>query len=262
MKSFVTILLIIFINTSNILAQEYQGKIVPEGPTPVRLKKGDLFKAKISLWPKASVLYNDILKLEETKFLDSFYVAEVEKINHSPNNDEVLAVSVLLVFLDNKNIAPVWEFGDLKIPIKIQGIEMDSIPVDTPKGFMILSQDTNGTTHWIVYLILILLLILLGVTFYFFNKTRQNKKKIELEKQRINEAMNLLREAFDRNTFEEIYEKRKYLLKEFGSVKEELTTLMSGIDQFQYKKELDLNELQEAKEKRDLVLKKLENNGI
>ena len=124
MKFFFTFIFFISFLLSSFASVE--GLVEPVGNKKLNLLLGDSVNLKLSFWPKDLTLYEDIKKLKRSRFLNVFYIIDIEKFEISKNNYDVINIYIKAVAVKPYKKTPftIWNNGSKNIPIEIRKISV------------------------------------------------------------------------------------------------------------------------------------------
>lgn len=241
-------LIFIFLFSANTFADEIKGKLTLKGPKIQTLRPGDIFSGVLRLWPKASSYYNEVNSLKGKVFLENFYVSDIERIQLSPNNSEVLEAYLKIILIKNfpENSTINWKVNNIEIPFLIQGILTQPSNIQ-PKKYIIMDQDGDLLPKSILVLFLlgglgILLLYVIFRIFLFFINKRKMKEEKRLRKeswvQTINTSKNL-------NDYIELYQKREKWVNELSISESKVNMFVETMNKYQYQKDISEFQLEE-----------------
>ena len=217
----------------NVFSYETQGQLVVEKKSPV--KEGEIFRAKLLLWPYGSSDRSFFKTLENTFFLDFFYVIEVHNAQRSENNTDVMVVDMTLAlgkYFDHNKLY-IWNLRDLNIPIEFKGFSPEENPLKIQKFLTWDQKFVKKAKEWpIVEMVLILVgfAIVLVVLYRFFESKKERKEPFN--------ALNFLEECKGTEGFEKIYNNRfKIRANIDGSHLIQFNRLLEELNTYQFQKE-------------------------
>ncbi len=240
---------------SFVQAEEIRGIIRPSDTGISNLKEGDIFDAKIYIWPikkdEENLKFFD--SYEGNFFLSNFYVVRVQNKSFSVNNEEVLDIDAILVLnKDIKENIQEFKLGDKLVKFEIKSISSKTTPMDTKK-FILWDQNIKPykKSNYLFYLLIGLLLI--GTVFLFFKIKSKKANNYDSTK-------NLWKEKFykakNRNDFEYIYFMRKSWMP---FIKEkEANLFFKVLNNLQYRKSWTKDNLLEVQKKFNLLKRSFE----
>jgi hypothetical protein len=209
---------------------ETRGILEPlEGPSMV---VGESYPFKLTLLPFEKRLISKET-LEGSRFLDLFFVSNVESIITSENNYDAIEVYLDLVLVKKAELRGVyiWNLGDRNIPIELPNINVNDVQLNT-KNFLILktpSVEFDNRNYQMVGLLIFALLVLAALAFFFM----KGKKRIDNTHK---DLAGLLINAKTHQDLEEIYNRRRevLLLAKDPAVQQDIRDVISQFEKIQY----------------------------
>lgn len=225
----IKLLLLLYILTVTIFAVDSRGLL--ESLEGSNINVGEAYRFRLTLVPFESKLL-DKKALVGKRFLDLFYVANVESIEISPNNYDATIVVLDMILTKNAkmNDVYIWQLGDRNIPIEISKITANNVELNI-KEFVLfptpnISFDQKEKFVWLGIIILIILLVL------FFRKLKNRKKRPKIEMN----YKEFIKEMSSREDLEYLYSERKKILSkiEDESLKRSFEALFNKYSHVQY----------------------------
>ncbi len=212
---------------------------------------GESYPAELTLVPVEEEIINKQL-LENTLFLDYFYITRVSSIERSKNNLDALVVKMELVLVKNfeNQTFKIWPLGLKNIPVsfEIGKIEKTELII---KDFIQFETNLAALTDidWKVIVVIIIIFVI-GYLVYKWLRKRNLVRS--------NEIVNFERElkvSTKHSDFEWIYRNRKILgsyLENKPQAKVSFDELNAVIEEYQFRpswKSMDISELISKKNK-------------
>jgi|GEM_PF-2598283 len=195
---------------------------------------GETYRAKLILAPfDKRLLIRD--QIENQRFLDFFYVANLKKISVSPNNIDATEVKLDLVLI--KKFDPrefyIFQLGDRNIPIQLKNFVIQNVDLNI-KDFLIMENTVNQTEgsfwRWLWPMVLFFLLISVSIWWKFFRKPDKAKYQ--------GVAIGDLQKIKTHGDLEDVYRNREGYYKILSNVeREELEGVILAYATEQFKKE-------------------------
>ena len=250
MRPFLLLLFFIFslLSTS---AMETKGKLEVDTSKTQGAIVGESYPAVLTLVPVEEEIINKQI-LENSLFLDYFYITRVQSIQRSENNSDALVVEMDLVLVKNfeNQTFKIWPLGLSNIPVsfdigKVEKTELlikDFIQFETSLAAL-------ADIDWKVVAVIIIIFII-GLLAYKWLRRRNLVRS--------NEIVNFERElkiSTKHSDFEWIYRNRKILnsyLENKPQAKVSFDELNAAIGEYQFRpgwKSMDISELISKKKK-------------
>ena len=172
MKFFLTFIFFISFLLSSFASVE--GLVEPVGNKKMDLLLGDSVNLKLSFWPKDLTLYEEIKKLKRSRFLNIFYIIDIDKFEISKNNYDVINIYIKAVAVKPYKKTPftIWNNGRRNIPIEIRKISVKDFK-DRSNEIVYYSTKYNSIYKYKDKGILLLFFVL--VLYLIFNLLKRKK---------------------------------------------------------------------------------------
>lgn len=252
MKSLFVIIFFIFLSL-NSFASEVQAELQLIS-APEVLREGDIVEGMLKVWPVEDMDKNEFEQLEETVWANALYVSNVESVDVSPNNADVVEVKVLLIVKRSKeNAASALSYKGQLIPIQMPSLKIEASDKE-PVDYYVMDQGFVGSIMMKVIVGTILIVLVL-VAFWKRNRIKELIKKyktdpIVLATKKYNK---MFLESADREDFEKIYATRKDWLPLLKVQAPAYGEFFKTMDLHQYKKDWGTEELNEVRESFDVI---------
>jgi len=238
----------IFLHATVLIAQsaQIQGKFI-NLDSDKSLKVGDTFQGKLEIWPtnqkKIDFKKEDLIgKI----IMGLFFTQNIESINQSANNNEVLEIlgQFMLVREFKDQTLQQLKLNETSIGVSIEGMKLEQLEGEDFKNPTFLFSNAPFKIPSIApYVIGGFLFLLVLSLAYFFLLKRKKKRRLQEEIRRRNQLKKTWTEKFnnacERKQFEEIY----YLKKEWDSLldipSEKKRDFFKVMEEHQYKKHWD-----------------------
>ena len=173
---------------------------------PSVLKEGDVVEGLIKVWPLENADLGEFKKLEDKPLGNSLYVSQIESVETSANNADVVEAKILFIVKRNKeNMAPLIDYKGTAIPLQLP--ELNLAPEDKdPAEYFIMNQKVDYLNIGLI--IASGLLVLVVLIFALKRKTIKNlinnlrSDPVAIAKKKYDA---LFIKANKREDFEEIY---------------------------------------------------------
>ncbi len=243
--------------SSTLKAQEVKGELVFDVDQTL-FKEGDLIKGTIRIWPLENADLAQFKSLEKTILFQSLYLAQLDSVDLSENNADVVELKAKF-FVKNTKISNLdfIRYNDIKIPISIKKIEIEDLKNKQEK-FFVADQET-GKTYWFWMIIAMagvvfvaLIIFRKKIRKYFENLT---KREIIRKRKYFDE---LFRKANSRRDFEEIYKLKNEWLLLVDNQTPAHKDFFQILNSHQFKKEWSNEELIEVRTTFDSIRRSFE----
>jgi len=176
MKFFLTLLFFISFLFSSFASIE--GLVEPVGNKKLNLLLGDSVSLKLSFWPKDLTLYEDIKKLKRSRFLNIFYIIDIDKFEISKNNYDVVNIYIKAVVVRPYKKTPfvIWNNDRKNIPIEIRKITVKDFKDRSNKIFYYSAEYNNIYKYKDIGFLLLFFLLALCLTFNLIKRKNKNTK--------------------------------------------------------------------------------------
>lgn len=247
MSKKIIIILFLFLSLKT-YCDEINGKLTLKDTKIETLVPGDIFSGVLRLWPEASGYYNDINSLKGKVFIEKFFVSDVEKIQLSPNNKDVLEAYLKLVLLKNfpENHIGNLKLNKLSIPVSIQGISTQPSQLK-PKNYLIMEQDGDLIPKGPLFLFigivlgLLFLVFIIKIAVHFSNK---NKLKKEFKSKR-DSWIDKIKNSNTMDDYTDLYKQRSKWSLILSIKEDKIKKFEEVVNRYQYKKNISESEMEE-----------------
>lgn len=242
MKLFSLVFIYLFVATSA-FSQEMKAELNIISP-PSILKEGDIVEGILKIWPLENADLNEFKKLENMNLANYFYVTEVENVEVSANNADVVEAKVLFIVkrFAEKNQQKFNYQGRL---VDIQVPSLNIAPSDKdPEDYYILDQGLiySNLGKIIISVLLLLLALMLFLKRkaigHFVQKFKNDP--IANSKKKFDEKFS---KASTRENYEEIYAKRREWLSLIKELAPAYNDFFKTMEEHQYKELWDAEDL-------------------
>lgn len=226
---------------------------------PAILKEGEVVEGVLKVWPIENADLNEFRNIENTYLLNALYVANIENIEVSPNNADVVEVKLLLV-VKRSTSGTQLPFNYKGHIISIHSDELKLAPQDKDQNdYFILDQGSGQSGLWKFLLATVIALFLL---YYFYKKGTFDKffskmKNDPLKKRRLI-YKTLFAKASTRIDYEEIYAKKNDWYELIIEKAPAYLDFFKTMELHQYKKTWAENEFEEVKDSFNVISRSFE----
>lgn len=262
----VTILTILI--ASNIWSGEpsYQGRLRFADEQKEFVRLGEIFRAKLELWPGFNFKSNDGKDLESTLLFGLFNVVKTFGTNLDENNQDVFVVDLLLVAAKPyKNLElHLLDFAGQSFVCSLDKIgKVRDVAIEIPKEPIVVSIDWNQDSYWYIWPLFVLLIcMVVGLKYYTYLKKKKVALKLQneiIDQQRQKKEFwkGFLLSASSRGDFEKLYLCKNEWVALITVDNDAVAGFLETIDRYQYLREWDQTKLDQI----STFLERL-NNGI
>jgi hypothetical protein len=234
-------------------SQEIQAELSLISPPPT-LKEGDIVEGTLKIWPLENADLGEFKKLENMTFANALYTTEVESIEASANNADVVEAKLLfIVKRASENTQQQLSYKGRIVNIQTPSLKI-APPDKDPEDYYVLDQgliySNLGKT------ITTILLVLLSLTVFFKRKDLQRfvqkfkNDPIAKRKKKISDKFNM---AIKREEYEEIYAIRREWLNLINEPSAAYEDFFKTMEQHQYKKKWSDEDLSEVKNSFEVI---------
>ncbi len=228
----------------SIVQLAHSATLTPVDPSKNVIEEGKIFETKLLLEESEELSEADFAATDKEQFNEYFFFLEGSKTSEKEFRLRLL----LKKFYQTGEITKA-KFGSKELDIRLTGYHITSAK-ELPKDFIIQDQKEGwrrfiNTTN--LYIVLSILLIFSYPLFRILRKIylkNKNAKKRALKKEY---WQSFFYAAQERGQFEEIGLRRKDWLPLLRELPTEVQTFFNKLDEHQYKKSLEQDELQELK---------------
>lgn len=217
-------------------------------PVAEEYHEGDVVEIDLKVWPIENAELDEFKKIEGTSLFNSLEVTQINSIENSENNADVVIVKATAVVAKAPGLAASSiQYKNTAIPVSVPAFKFIPLP-SKQEDFYVLDQKVLSS-HSIWFALLAVLAVVSGIFLYF--KKFRTKKDDLLEMKRT--YQNLFSNAEKRQDFEKLYGSRREwvpLLSAETNAHREFYKLM---EQHQYKKEWSSDILMEIKLSFDII---------
>jgi predicted DNA-binding antitoxin AbrB/MazE fold protein len=213
------------------------------------IKEGDLVEVMMRFWPIENADLAQFKKLEKTIFFSAFYLAEIESLQTSTNNSDVVELKAIFIVKSTKaQTLFTFKYNNSVIEIHFDGAKIEELK-NKSQNYFILDQTLNGSYLLIMIIGFLLVLVFIAVwkrqelqTFIIGLKPdafKKAKRKYDVQ----------FKKASLREDFELIYQEKEIWLKLLESRAPAHNEFFKVLNQYQFKKEwndLDIAEVRSA----------------
>lgn len=219
-----------------------------------QLKEGDLVEGVIKVWPIENADLNEFKTIATQTFFNTFQILEIQSLEVSANNADVVEVKILFAVKSAKDIAASaikYKNQTIVVPAPVFKV----IPLQGKnKDYFVLDQ-AFSYTHWFKYFLIIGGAAIALTIFLMRKKIKRLIKTIKADPIEI--AMKKFSQKFSnaksREDFEEIYLLKKEWLKLLKEQTPAYQEFFKTLNQHQYKKNWGPVELKEVQESFDVI---------
>lgn len=223
---------------------------------PAILKEGDLVEGLIKIWPLENADLTEFKKIEDKVIGNSFYISQVENIEFSANNSDVVEVKVLAIIKRAKENSPSQiNYKDLNIQLQVPEIHLATTDKESA-DYYVMNQSVNYSNITGIAIATTALILLTFIGFKYNNIKqfilRLRADPIALANKKYDE---LFSRANKREDFEEIYAVKEEWLKliKIPMPSPSIDNFFSIINKYQYKKFWTNEDLREVQNSFDLI---------
>jgi len=209
--------------------------------SPKELLVGDPLSATLRIWPLENLNEADKKQILEKDLFRFIKIVEIEKIQTSENNADILEIKFSGVVISEKKNwdQEIFVNGN---PVKINSTKLQ-IKAFNLKGETYLYADQRLFKNKIIYLVIaILALLMIGWIFY-----RRKRNPSPVTTNDLDQIKKLILEAKNRNDFEKLYQVRNRLIIS-ELLKNEKDDFFQMVNEKQYKKDWSEIEIQLIRE--------------
>lgn len=221
---------------------------------PAVLKEGDLVEGILKVWPIENGDLGQFKQLENMVLANALFVIDVESIEVSANNADVVeAKLVLIVKRSQENSSLPLNYKGNLIPIRVQPLKIEISDKD-PEDYYVMDQGL--ISHYRVKIIIVFILVILILLAIWKRSSLKNlaqKFKRDPLAMAIKKNNEIFLKASTRQEYEEVYVKRKdwlNLIKVQAPAYDEFFKMM---EIHQYKRYWNAEELNEVKSSFDVI---------
>jgi hypothetical protein len=211
----------------------------------VLLHEGDVFRARLYLWPVSQSLEKRLTALADKNLGDGIYVVESDLIMRSPNNPDLISIDLVLALMDVRLTGKITLpsiAGDL--PLKLRGLKFAPSTLKIKKIEFIPYSEFDislNTGIWLVGIILFGIILLVALRVY---RQKGRDDSLPAKEKCSEDHLELLRKGeWSRCEIEEIYRTRDRWLDDVTDRLEETENILQQIDSIQYHPEWSQAEL-------------------
>lgn len=218
------------------------------------VKEGDLVEATLKIWPLENADKSELHKLQNNVLFNSFQLIQLQSIEPSANNADVVEVKGTYLV----RVAKKLETFQLNYRGQIIAVEPPLIKIISlekkAEDFFILDQALSFS-HYQIYALIVLIIILAVGTFVQRDKLKKVIKRLKKDPQAL--AVKYFNEKFQkastREDFEEIYARKEEWLQLLKERPEAYKEFFNIINQHQYKPSWGSAELKDVSNVFDII---------
>jgi len=229
-------LVLLFMFSSSILGDDgvISGKITSITGKRESISEGDIFEAKILIWPFLNQFEDHKEALKSFNLEECIKLLKINKIGFSENNSDLLEIIGLFVLIKKPITSSLfWKSRDLTINFKL-----DTFIFNQTEGrlseHIVLSQrdDAKVYVNYIIS-VSVILLSLLGISYVILRKKKQKKMLNSTDEKQF--YINVFDQLDTREKIEQIYQEKRKWEKYIYNL-EVYNEYLRCINQIQYKK--------------------------
>ncbi|MBP9682155.1 MAG: hypothetical protein KBD76_12170 [Bacteriovorax sp.] len=247
MKILLSFTLFTLLLSSLCFGEELHGEFNLIG-TPPQITEGDLVEGVLKIWPVENPDLGEFNKLENFKFFNQFDLIQIQSIETSSNNADLVEVKGLfLVKISGEVEKSLINYKHQEIAFEAPAVKVIPLKSKT-KDFFVLNQSYHESviTKFIFWGGLVCLL--------FLTLWKKEAIKKLIYKNRLNSNA-LLRQKYQtlftaastRKDFEEIYQKKNEWLTIANQVTPKHEEFLETINRYQYQKHWEAEELEKVR---------------
>ncbi|OUR93048.1 hypothetical protein A9Q84_21325 [Halobacteriovorax marinus] len=251
-----------FLVSFSLSAYEIKGELINKD-TSVSIIEGQTFNAYLRIWPFANADLAAVKEaLNEKDFLDFFYIVNVQKVEYSNNNEEVLEIEAKVIL--KKFYVPrtfyIWPYKSLTIPFDIINIQPVKNP--TKQDFLILQQPVietikkNPLSLWVYFIVV----LVIGMLSYFLILLVRRNRIKKVKQAELDKWIVIFKNVRDRESLEEIYRTKDNWLPLVGGETPPILMFFKLLNKIQFKKDWDEMEEHQVNEAFDEMRSIFERN--
>ncbi|MFA6237320.1 MAG: hypothetical protein WC635_08355 [Bacteriovorax sp.] len=251
MRYLLFVFLVLF--SLNIFAADIQAELSVVS-APSVLREGDLVQALVKVWPIESADLNEFRQLENMVLANALFVTDIESIEVSLNNADVVEIKLLAIAKPTKeNLSSQFVYKGQTIQISTPALHVESSG-NAPEDYYIMDQGLLRSSLYSTLLISGLLIMAL-MAFWKRNNLKSLLRKfrrdpVAVARKKYNEVF---LKASTRKDYEEIYALRKdwmNLIKDHAPAYREF---FQSMEQHQYKRLWTSEETNEVKNHFEII---------
>lgn len=221
---------------------------------PVVLREGDLVEGILKVWPIENGDLGQFKQLENMVLANALFVTDVESIEISANNADVVEVKlVLIVKRSQENSSLPLNYRGNLIPIRVPPLKIEASDKD-PEDYYVMDQGLIG--HYLGKIIIVFILIILFLLAIWkrssFKSLAQKLKRDPLA-MAIKKNNEMFLKAGTRQEYEEVYAKRKDWLNLIKVQAPAYDEFFKTMEIHQYKRYWNAEVLNEVKSSFDVI---------
>jgi len=219
--------------------------LTPADQNNIKIEEGKIFEGLLKLEANENLDENDWNILNNDEFSDVFFFIEANRIS----KDEYKLRLLLKKFHQTGEITKI-KLGQKEINLRMIQFQVAAAQ-NLPKDFIIQDQKEGLARFFNEQTLYVFLFVLLVASYPSFKFGRQIYLKNKIKKERILRKdfwRSYFYSAQTRTEFEEIGRRRKEWLELLKEKSEMIGIYFDVLEKYQYKKDWDMNELQELKQ--------------
>jgi hypothetical protein len=221
-------------------------------------KEGDVVEATIKIWPLENADLSQFKKLEKTLLFNSLYFSQINSLDVSPNNADVVEIKGTFI-ITSAAIDPASsiKYNDSVIELKSGNIQIEKSK-DESKDFYILDQSLSGSKMWILVTVFVFILLLVLVLKSKMIQSFILNLRPDNRKQAIKKYDERFRVANSREDFELLYLEKERWLSLLESIAPAHRDFLKTLNQHQFKRDWGNEEFTEVRSSFDVIRRSFE----
>ncbi|MBT3234957.1 MAG: hypothetical protein HN353_03305 [Bdellovibrionales bacterium] len=199
------------------------------------IRNGDIFSARIHLWPVSARLETKLSSLAGNKLGDGFFVVDVGLISRASNNPELVTVEVVVILQDVhliKTIALPGVAGN--ISLKLRDIKFGPRALTAKKIYFHQSGWRASSWRWYYLFGLALILLVVSLVVWVIRLRKESRERLLLTAESEQSPAIHIKATWSRQEVEEIFQNQTIWRDQFPEKSSQLDLIMERIDQIQY----------------------------
>ncbi|MDD4975840.1 MAG: hypothetical protein PHY93_15900 [Bacteriovorax sp.] len=234
-------------------SQEIQAELSLISPPPV-LKEGDIVEGTLKVWPLENADLSEFKKLENMTFANALNITEVENIEVSTNNADVVEAKLLfIVKRAEENTQQQLSYKGRILNIQVPPLKI-APPDKDPEDYYVLDQGVIYSNLGKIITAFVSLLLI--ITIFFKRKAFQSfiqkfkNDPIADRKKKLDEKFS---KAIKREDYEELYAIRREWLNLINEMAPAYDDFFKTMERHQYKKNWNAEDLNEVKSSFEVI---------
>lgn len=256
MKLICLLVFYVFFNSSA-FSQEIQAELSLISP-PSTLKEGDVIEGVIKVWPVENADLNEFKKLENMTLANALYITEVENVEASVNNADVIEAKLLFIVKRSvENTQGRLSYKGRMINIQVPPLKI-APPDKDPEDYYVLDQGTIFSNLGLIvgglFITAVIMMIFIKRKAIISITKKLKHDPVAVSRKKFTEKFN---NANKREDFEELYALREEWMGLFKEPAPPMDDFFKTMNQHQYKKNWNAQIHEEVKNSFDNIRRSL-----